>query len=73
MTDDAWTVDHYLDAEIADRLGYLYWLIANKDVPKSKRAKEPKPLPRPADERKQRAKAEYHLQKARAFQAAMHI
>lgn len=71
MSDDAWTVDQYLTAELADRQAWTVWAIQNRNVPKTKRSKEPQPLSRPSDARKRKAKQEYNLAKARIFQAVM--
>lgn len=62
MSDEAWTVDNYLQAEIADQLAVGNWQRQGDD-----KKKAPKPLDRPADMRKTKTKQNAIASKAEHF------
>ncbi len=57
MDDRMLTGDQYFHLQTLDGIAQLTWVLANKDLEKSKRSKPPKPHPRPADMRANRDKA----------------
>ncbi len=57
LDDRMLTGDQHFALQTLDSLAQLTWVVANKDVEKSKRSKPPKPYPRPADMRADRDRA----------------
>ena len=63
-SDDMWTNSDYLMAEVIDTLRVGNWLVANRDVERSKQSPQPEPFTRPADMRADRERASRVMEKA---------